>query len=160
MAELLIEQQSQEKSRKSDKKRQNFAAKGRGKSAVLPSPADKNFYSNERQGQRDIRQDRSPRFFNRQSSEYTTDHISTFSELQRGIKWSSRSPHKEGGYNNKKYNSMQNFDQGPTDTLDVDFKQQELNRRNRKGSVALSIDDGEDEILDKEYYEFLQTLMD
>lgn len=161
MAEMLYQQQLQQKSKKksSDNKRQRFKTKGRGKSAILPDTA---FFSGERDPTKRINyQDggidgKSPKLFNRKSGEYNTnDHFNAFSELHRGMRWANKSPDQ------RKYRSMKNFDED-TVQYEVDYKLQELNRRNKKNSVSLSsgAEDDQGELLDKDYYEFLQQLMD
>lgn len=49
-----------------------------------------------------------------------------------------------------------------TEKFEIDFKLQELNRRNKDNSSSLSsgAEGSDDHILDKEYYEYLQTLGD
>jgi hypothetical protein len=162
MAEMLY-QQKLEKQGSSDQKRKNFGMKGRGKSAILP---DRTFMSEERDfSMKKVANEdtsKSPRLFNRNSGGYD-EHINVFSELHRGIKWSKASPGVS--FDHRKYRSMKNFAEYDTTNIlgGVDFKQQELNRRSKRlNSDVLRSEEGEDEAaaLDKEYYEFLQSLMD
>ncbi len=123
--------------------------KGRGKSEII---ADRNFLSGG-SGSLYKHFNEDPNQKNYQNSP------NAFGQLHRGL---GESPQNYKGRDNRKIRSMKDFDDGAINAYDVDFKIEELNRRNLNASDSDPEEQDEvnqdDSLLDNEYYQLLKEL--